>query len=285
MFMRSCLSVSILVLGVVLLNGCGETAKTNVGGAKAGEDTLAAVKRAGVIKWGADANGGAPYVFTDKKNSDKVVGFEIDMMEKIAGHLGVKEQRDQGQWDALPESLNGRRTDIVMNGFEINDKNTKSFLFSDPYFVYVQQFVVRAEDKEKYKTMADLKGHKIGILSGTESGQVLKKAGFSDDQIVGYDDSMAPYENLKLKRVDAVLAESIINDFYAGKDNELHLVPEKFAPGRYGIMARKEKESDALLAELNRILKLMKENGELAAIYKKWNILDERQKEVGVAEK
>lgn len=284
MFMRACLFLLLGIAGSIFLTGCGEKVNTNTNPAAGGGDTLAAVKRAGVLKWGADANGGAPYVFGDPKNNEHIIGFEMDMMEKIAGHLGVKAERVQGEWAALPELLKDR-ADVVMNGYEINEKNSKAYAFSEPYFVYVQQLVVRAEDKDKYKDLASLKGQKIGILEGTESANVLSRAGFGPEQIVTHPDSKTPYENLKLKRVEAVLAESIINDYYAGKDAALYLNPNTFAPGKYGILMRKDKGSESLAAELNRILKLMKENGELAAIYKQWNILDDKQKEVGVITK
>jgi ABC-type amino acid transport substrate-binding protein len=62
----------------------------------------------------------------------------------------------------------------------------------------------------------------------------------------------------------------------------LCLVPKTFGPGRYGVLLRQEDQ--ALLAEVDRILDLMKQNGELAATYKRWKIWNERQKEVGVLE-
>ena len=32
------------------------------------------------LRWGADAEGGAPYVFRDPKAPDKVIGFEVDLV-------------------------------------------------------------------------------------------------------------------------------------------------------------------------------------------------------------
>ena len=247
------------------------------------EDTWEKVKKAGVIKWGADPSGGAPYVFFDKKETEKVVGFEMDIMEKLAGHLGVKQELVSGQWDSLIDNLKSKRTDMVMNGLEVNEARQKEVGFSEPYYVYEQQLTVRAADKDKYKSLDDLKGKKIGTLNAAESNNVLKRAGFTEDQIVTHDDSQTPYENLGFKRVDAVMQESIIAAYYAGANEKLFNVPQTFSPGKYAVAVRKD--DAALLTEINKALKTMKENGELAAIYKKWNIWTPAQKTVGVEEK
>ena len=211
------------------------------------------------------------------------------MMVKIAGHMGVKAERVQGQWDSLLTDLANKRTDMVMNGIEINELRSKTNNFSKPYFIYEQQLSVRAADKDTFKSLDDLKDKKIGVLSGTESINVLKRAGFKDEQIVGHDDSKTPYENLNLKRCDAVLAEAIIADFYAGPTKGMvkgiYNNPKTFSPGKYGVAVRKESDSDTLLAEIDRVLKLMKESGELAEIYTKWNIWNDTQKELGIVKK
>jgi polar amino acid transport system substrate-binding protein len=247
------------------------------------EDTLEKVKKAGVLKWGADPSGGAPYVFNDPKDNDKVIGFEMDIMDKLAGHLGLKHELVKGTWDSLVDNLKSKRADVVMNGLEITEMRQKEVSFSDPYYVYEQQLTVRVGDKDKYNSLDDLKGHKVGTLNAAESNNVLKRAGFTEEQILVHDDSQTPYENLGLKRVDAVLQESIIAAYYAGKNPKLFNLPKTFSPGKYGIAARKE--DGTLLVEINKGLKTMRENGELAAIYKKWNIWTDAQKTVGIEEK
>ena len=282
--------MALLALSVAALIGCGSNT-TNTGdsgksgGAQAGGDTLAKVKKAGVIKWGADRSGGAPFVYTDPDDAagERVIGFEVDIMEQIAKHMGVKAELVNASWDGLLDNMNSMRSDIVLNGYEIVPKWQAKADFSQPYFVYDQQLTVRAADKDKYKKLEDMKGLKMGTLSGAAANEVVKEKGFAEDQIVQAPDSQSPYENLKLKRVDGVVQESIIAGFYAGKDAELYNVPETFASGKYGVAVRKGDK--ALLDEINRVLTEMKKNGELAAIYKKWNMLDAKQKEIGIEAK
>lgn len=277
-----------------MLTGCGENTNqaAPIGAAGAGqptppaagkEDTLAKIKREGVLKWGADAEGGAPFVYRDLKDTEKIVGFEMDIMDAFCKHMGVKHERVQGQWVALPDQLTSNRSDMIVNGYEINEDRKKVVLLSNPYYAYEQQLTVRAADKDKYKTLADLKGLKIAVLEGAEAENVLKEAGFTEDLIAKYEDSQTPYQELEIKRVEAVLQESIIAAHYAGNQPALFNVPATFSPGQYTVLIRKGDET--LLAETNRILEIMKKNGELAAIYKKWNIHTDQQKSIGIESK
>lgn len=278
-----------VIVSAVFLSGCGSSAPATpgatppAGGGAPAEDTLARIKKEKVLKWGADAEGGAPFVFRDPTNTDKVIGFELELMDKLAGHMGVKHERVQSEWGQLIPALLARRSDIVVNGIEINEERKKAVGFSAPYYAYEQQLTVRAEDKDKIKSLADLKGKKVGTLSDAEANNVLKRAGFAEDQIVSHPDSTLPYTNLANKRVDAVMQENIIAAYYAAPKKELYNIPATTDPGTYSVAVRLEDKT--LLAEVDRVLALMKENGELAAIYKKWNIWTEKQKELGLKEK
>lgn len=281
--MRHYLALLAVLLSAVL-PGCGGSSSSGGGELRPArsEDTLSRIKREGVLKWGADPSGGAPFAFFDPqdRNVERVIGFEVDIMDKFAAHMGVRHELVRCSWDALLEALVSKRSDMVMNGIEINAERQKRVAFSKPYYVYEQMLTVRAADKDKYKSLDDLKGRKVGTLSGAEANNVLKRAGFAPELLPSYEDSSTPYKDLELGRVEAVVQEQMIAEYYAGANPKVYNVPQTFSPGRYGVAVRKEDAS--LLAEVDRILDLMKTNGELAAIYQKWKILNDRQKEVGV---
>src|SRR5437660_120994 len=115
---RVLVGLSVCFAVLILCSACGEKTSSKNDAALPGEDTLAKVKRLGVIKWGADSSGGAPYVFGDPKDANNTIGFEVDMMEKIAAHMGVKPERIQAEWASLKDNMKARRSDIVLNGIE-----------------------------------------------------------------------------------------------------------------------------------------------------------------------
>jgi hypothetical protein len=54
-----------------------------------------------VLRWGSDANSGAPYVFRDANNPNKIIGVDADIIQALAEHLGMKAEFVQNQWFGL----------------------------------------------------------------------------------------------------------------------------------------------------------------------------------------
>src|SRR5262245_782529 len=52
-------------------------------------DTLATVRQAGRLTYGSDKEGGGPYAFPDPASPRDVTGFEVELMNALAGKLGV----------------------------------------------------------------------------------------------------------------------------------------------------------------------------------------------------
>src|SRR5262245_51445892 len=72
----------------------------------------------GVLRWGADAEGGAPFVFADPKNSGQEIGFEVDLARELGRVLGVGFERLQAPYESLVQVLDRGDCDLVLNGFE-----------------------------------------------------------------------------------------------------------------------------------------------------------------------
>src|SRR4029079_8046982 len=82
-------------------------------------DTLQRIRHEGVLKWGADAEGGAPYVFPDTQQTDRYIGFAADLADALARKLGVRAVMVQNQWDNLVPALQRGDFDIILNGLEL----------------------------------------------------------------------------------------------------------------------------------------------------------------------
>jgi polar amino acid transport system substrate-binding protein len=244
------------------------------------ESTLQRVKREGVLRWGADPSGGAPHVYYDPNDPDRIIGFEVDLMAALAKRLGVRPELVRGDWATLIDSLKARRVDVVLNGLEVNPGRAKAVAFTYPYYVYQQQLTVREGDKDVYRTLDDLKGKVVAVLNGSASADVLRQAGWPAGLIREYDDSLTPYNEVRLKRADAALAESIIAKYYAARDPELFNVPQTFKPGQYAAAVRKGDRD--LLDALNAALKGLSESGELGEIYRKGKVWTADQETLGI---
>jgi polar amino acid transport system substrate-binding protein len=239
----------------------------------ASADGLDNVQKRGVLLWGADAEGGAPYVYPDPQNPGTLIGFEYELADALAAKLGVKARMVQNQWDQLIPALERGNFDIILNGLEITPDNRQRVAMSQPYFVYAQQIVTR-KDSVGMERVEDLHGKTVGVLASSVAERILEKQTGIELKI--YPGNVESLRDLKAKRLQAVLLDLPIALHYALPDPELRFSGEPFAIGYYGIGFRKE---DArLLASINNAIAQLARDGTLESMYRKYSVWDERQK-------
>lgn len=236
------------------------------------QDTLEKIKTSGVLTWGFDAEGGAPYVFHDPAHPSKHRGFEVELVAAIARELGVKVQYFQNAWDSILLSLQRGDFDIALNGIEITPDKGQSVLFTRPYYVYAEQIVVRASDN-RIHCLEDLRGKKVGTLYNTEAKRLLEEMG--DVAVSIYSGQVEPFKELLSNHIDAVFVDSPIAAYYTMPNPQLHMVGNPVGKGYYGIALRKEDTS--LAEEINKIIGKLLRSGELKKIYSRWRLWDTEQ--------
>ncbi len=237
------------------------------------DDHLARIKSSGVLRWGADAEGGGPYIYPDPDKPEQLTGFEFDLANALAAKLGVRAQMVQNQWDQLIPALQRGNFDIILNGLEITDEHRQRIAMSLPYYVYAQQIVTRTGTAGLEK-LEDLKGRRVGVLSSTVAQRLVAASGGIDVRI--YPGNVESFRDLKAGRIDAVVLDLPIAIFYARPDGDLKFSGAPFAPGYYGIGVLNE--DTTLLAALDEAIEQLSADGTLERIYRKYGVWDERQK-------
>lgn len=237
----------------------------------ADQSTLRRISERGVLLWGSDSEGGAPYVFPDPKAPSKLIGFELDIAEAVARELGVKAQLVQTAWDSLVPALERGDYDIAMNGLEIIPERLDRVLMSRPYYVYTLQLMVRKDD-DRIRSIQDLRGMKVGTLAGAVAHEMLRKIGGVD--IRSYSAAW-PYEDLALGRLDAVFLDTPITVYYGKPDKRLKEAGPPEGEGFYGIAIRREDRD--LKQAIDRTIEKLIRTGELKQIYQRWGLWDKAQ--------
>jgi polar amino acid transport system substrate-binding protein len=238
-------------------------------------DHLQEIRARGVLLWGADAEGGAPYVYPDPQKPERLIGFERELAEALAAKLGVKAQMVQNQWDQLIPALDRGNFDIILNGLELTSENQQHLAMSQPYFVYAEQIVTR-KDAKGLGRIEDLKGRAVGVLSSSVAQGLLQKMGGVDLRI--YPGNVESLRDLKARRIEAVLLDLPIALYYAKPDPALKFSGPPFAPGYYAIGVRRQ---DALLlAAINQAITQLAQDHELERIYRVYGVWDERQEQL-----
>lgn len=240
---------------------------------EAGEDALEAARKRGKLLWGADPEGGAPYVFADPNEPERTIGFEVDLAKELGLELGLPVEMVPLQWSSIYQDVARGAVDFGMNGLEVNDESKKQGLFTRPYYLFSEQLVVRATD-DRIAGLADLKGREAGTLGGTMAERMLIEAGAT---VRAYDGQVEPYEDCELERIDAVLLDLPITKYYADARQRPHLkwVGEPVGRGEYALVVAPGQER--LQAALNDALGRMIRDGRLAVILRRWKLWDEQQ--------
>ena len=131
------------------------------------------------LRWGGDSEGGFPYMFPSPVNPDKLIGFEVDIVDAIAEYLDRKPVYVNNAWDNLIPGLERKMYDIAINGLEVTPEHEEVINFSIPYYKTFLQLAVRKETND-IKTIQDCKGKKAGTLKESYAQEMLKEVGGID---------------------------------------------------------------------------------------------------------
>lgn len=235
-------------------------------------DTLADLRVRGELRYGNDAEGGAPYIFHDPANPEKLTGFEVEFADALATKLGVKARFVQNNWDMLlPALADPEKFDLVIAALERTPENLAKAALSRPYFAYGQQLVVR-RDTTNVTTLADLRGRPVGVLSASASHRLAEAAG-AEAKV--YQDNVNYFSDLEVGRLDAVLTDSPIASENLKSHPQLMLAGEPFEPGYYAVALRSG--DTHLLAAVNDAITALIRDGTLQRIYSRYGLWNTQQ--------
>ncbi len=224
------------------------------------------------LRWGGDAEGGAPFVEADPRDPTKVRGFDVEVAGEIAKGLGRRPEFVQVAFQEIDQSVERGDFDLGMSGVEDIPARRAAHAATIPYYEFHEVLTVRDDDRNRFRTMAGLRGHRVGTLGGTMAYDFLKTQPVI---LISYDDDVHPYSDLVQGRLDAVLLDNIIAARRMRSIGGLFIQPQPVATGHYiAVLAR---TNAALRDRANAVLKARMRDGTLERIYRNWGIWDEYQ--------
>lgn len=227
------------------------------------------------LRWAADSEGGAPFIFPDPKAPEQLIGFEAELVEALAREMKRTPVFVQNQWDGLVPGLRIDNYDLIVNGLEITAEREQEINFSIPYYVTFEQLTVRKETYD-INNLDDCVGKAVGTLKASLAERILQtKPGI---EIRPYDGQITAYEDLALGRLDAVLMDHPIALYYGATNAKLKFSGTPIGEMKYGIGLRKEDK--ILQHEVNQALQKLIDSGTLRAIYERWNMWTPRVAEL-----
>lgn len=227
------------------------------------------------LRWGGDAEGGAPYVEADANDPSRVVGFDVDVAQLLASGLGRVPRFVQVGFTSIDAEAARGDFDVGLSGIEDSPARRARLALTVPYYEFRELMTVRSSDKDRYRALADLRGHRVATLGATLAYDLLVEAQGRGVIPVTYEDDVHPYSDLVLGRVDAVVLDAILAQRGVRRNSGLMNQPTPLAVGRYvGILAP---EQTALRDRMDVILRDAMRDGRLEQIFRRWGVWNEDQ--------
>jgi polar amino acid transport system substrate-binding protein len=229
-----------------------------------------------LLRWGGDAEGGAPFVEADPSNPIQVRGFDVEVAGMIARDLGREPVFVQVAWPSIEASVARGDFDIGLSGVEDRPALAARTAMTIPYYEFQEVLAVRTADRDRFKRLADLAGRRVATLGATTAYQILvdeqRRSGLIP---VSYDEDVHPYTDLVAGRVDAVLLDNIIAARSLRRSGGFVIQPEPVATAHYvGVLAR---DNVALRDSINTIVRERMRDGSIERTLRKWGVWDDAQ--------
>ena len=264
------------VLAAALLSACGssaassaapaaDTSSETAASADNSGDLLAQIQQRGEIVFGTEGTW-SPWTYHDE--NDQLVGFDIEVAQKVAEKLGVKATFVEGEWDGLLAGVDGGRYDSMANGVEITEERAQKYDFSDPY-CYIRTAIIVKSDDDSINSFEDLNGKTTANSLASTYMELAESYGAT---VQGIDTLEETIQLLTAGRIDATLNADV--SFYdylnVHPDADFKLVAQTEDASHVAIPLRKGDASATLLDAINTAIDDLRADGTLKGLSEKY---------------
>lgn len=229
---------------------------------------VAEIKKRGAIQNGMEAQN-PPFEYIE---GGKIVGYDVDLVAKLAQKLGVKAQNIDTAWSGVIPSLYSRKFDLIWSAMTITTPRKEAVNFSAPYASDQAVILVRKGDA-RIKSMQDLDGKVLGTQLNSaaelQAKEMASKYGIKYRELKSYDHFDGAYLDLVNGNIDAATSTKL-NDIALFK-NKPNTYAEAVDLPFFNYVAVATRKPDTDLAKVvDDLLVEMTKSGELGALQKKW---------------
>jgi lysine-arginine-ornithine-binding protein len=151
---------------------------------------------------------GAYPPFNQIDSNGNVIGFDIDIAKALCAKMQAECTIVTQDWDGIIPGLLAKKYDAIVASMSITEERKKAVAFTDPYYSNSLRYVAKKDSKID---PSNLKGKTIGAQRATVSGSYLEDHLKDVVNIKLYDTQENAYLDLGAGRVDAVLADMLVN--------------------------------------------------------------------------
>lgn len=205
------------------------------------------------------------------KEGDKLVGFDVEVIEKVAENLGYTVEWTNTDFSGLLGQLETNKIDTIANVVAVTAERKEKFDFTEPYS-YAGATIVTHQDNTNINTLDDLKGKTVSGVLGSQNVKNLQAFDKNGEITVRtYENRDGAQNDVLNKRVDGYVntRSSLLAEINKNK------LPLKFVgdPFHYEDIAFpfvKNGDNAALIEQINGEIQKLREDGTLKQISEKY---------------
>ena len=230
------------------------------------------------LRWGGDAEGGAPFVEADPPIRP-IVGFDVEIAELIARAARPRAAVRPGRVH-VARSVRARGDfDIGLSGIEdIAGAPRRRWPPACPYYEFREVLTVRAGDRERYRTLADLRGRRVAHARRHDGLRpaAARPSASHGLTAVSYDDDVHPVHGPGARPRRCRAARPRARRARDAADTPAcSRIPTRVATGHYVVITAPE--NTALRDQVDDILRDAMRDGTLERIFRKWKVWNDDQ--------
>jgi polar amino acid transport system substrate-binding protein len=232
-------------------------------------EDLAKVKAKGEIKM-AMSGQYPPFNFVDANN--QLTGFDVEIGRAVAGRIGIKAAPLSTAWDGIIAGLLANKYELICGSMAITAERLKSIDFSEPYYRSGAQLFVKKGSATK--SVADLKGKKVGVTLGTTYEKWVR-ANIPGADVRTYKGVPDMILEVGYGRIEGFITDKIVGALaIKEKGAPIALAGDLLYEEKMGIALRQN--NPGLKAAINDALAAIKKDGTYHYISMKWLGIDVR---------
>jgi polar amino acid transport system substrate-binding protein len=230
--------------------------------------TLDEIQKRGKLRVGMEP-GYMPFELKNQKG--EIIGFDVDMANRMAKAMGVELELVDTAWDGIIAALLTGKFDVIMSGMTLTQERNMAFNFAPPYIVIGQSILIKKDLAGTIKTYKDLNDAKYTIASklGTTGEQATKRM-IPNAKYISYETEQEGVLELVNGKIDAFIYDLPYNTVAVGQKGQgkiVHLdTPFTFEPLAWAV----RKGDPDILNWMENFMYQIKNDGTYDKIYHKW---------------
>jgi ABC-type amino acid transport substrate-binding protein len=193
-------------------------------------------------------------------------GYEVDLLDMLAGRLGATLRYRRAYWSSIVADLVAGRIDAVCSAATVTVERARKVAFCRPHLHLTLAVVVRTGDAPE----TALAHRRVGVRAGTTAEAYARAHGAAEPAAVSESNDEL-YAALAAGALDAVVDDAPIAAHFARAVPGLAVAgPLPGTEAAYAIMVRRD--DDALRSALDAAIDTLEADGTLPALRTRWGL-------------